>query len=324
MKQLLLILSITLLTIGSGMSQNRYSRDEVTEIDWITYLKSDMTPVNGIAEEEYDNDGRAEFYYKDGKVGLFKVWYENGQLKREGNLKDREPDGLWRSWNETGQLVEEGNFKDGEYDGLWRHWYENGQFLKEVNYKDGKRNGLVKRWYEDGRIMYETEFINGTGVDKSYYENGQVKWESNYKDTKKISVKEWDEKGNLTKSGNLYSRDEVTLSFVNLGNNTIGGITVLRSDGTPVDGIVYAEYDNGQLKVEGNYKEGEQDGLYKGWYENGQLNYEANYKDGERDGLYRFWYQNGRLQLEENYKDGELISKKQWDKAGNLTLDETY
>jgi len=57
MKQLLLILSITLLTVGSGMSQNRYSRDEVTEINWITYLKSDMTPVNGIAEEEYDNDG---------------------------------------------------------------------------------------------------------------------------------------------------------------------------------------------------------------------------------------------------------------------------
>jgi len=78
------------------------------------------------------------------------------------------------------------------------------------------------------------------------------------------------------------------------------GITVLVSDGTPVAGIVYRRYENGQLWREQNYKDGELHGLYRGWHENGQLKVEGNWKDGDR------------------------ISKKEWDKDGNLTLDETY
>jgi antitoxin component YwqK of YwqJK toxin-antitoxin module len=49
------------------------------------------------------------------------------------------------------------------------------------------------------------------------------------------------------------------------------------------------------------------DGLAKRWYENGQLRSEANYKDGEEDGLSKSWHSNGQLKLESNYKDGVLI-----------------
>jgi len=57
MKHSLLILSIALLTIASGMSQNRYSEDEVVTTgeypNDTTFLKADMTPLNGIVYAEY-------------------------------------------------------------------------------------------------------------------------------------------------------------------------------------------------------------------------------------------------------------------------------
>ena len=90
MKQLLLILSVGLLTVGSGISQNRYSQDEVvTPNDTITYLKSDTTPLNGFVYGEFGDKGE----YKDGlKDGVHKEWYDNGQLWWEGNYKDGKRD----------------------------------------------------------------------------------------------------------------------------------------------------------------------------------------------------------------------------------------
>jgi antitoxin component YwqK of YwqJK toxin-antitoxin module len=76
--------------------------------------------------------------------------------------------------------------------------------------------------------------------------------------------------------------------------------------------------ENGQIKEEGNYKDGNPDGLWKRWYENGQMEFECNYKDGERDGLSKHWYENGQIKEEENYINDRRISKKCWDEDGNL------
>ena len=42
-----------------------------------------------------------------------------------------------------------------------------------------------------------------------------------------------------------------------------------------------------------NYKDGVRDGLYRRWYENGQLRLEWNYKDGERISQ-KCWDKNGK------------------------------
>ena len=48
------------------------------------------------------------------------------------------------------------------------------------------------------------------------------------------------------------------------------------------NGLSFDVYEDGQLKLEVNYKDGKQDGLSKEWYEDGQLDFEANYKDDIR------------------------------------------
>jgi len=179
MKQLLLILSIALLTIGNAISQNRYSEDELTWHEGIIILISDETPITGIVYSEHEN-GQLEWEgnYKAGKKdGLFRYWYESGQLSEEENYKAGKKDGEHKQWYKNGQLSDKTNFKDGEKDGVNRSWYENGQLSEERNYKAGKKDGLWTGWHE----------------------NGQSQYVKNYKDGVPTSVKEWDKNGNLTK-----------------------------------------------------------------------------------------------------------------------------
>ena len=51
---------------------------------------------------------------KDGKVdGLYKRWYDNGQLLDECFYKDAKKCGLYRKWNESGRIEGEYTYKDG-------------------------------------------------------------------------------------------------------------------------------------------------------------------------------------------------------------------
>ena len=72
-------------------------------------------------------------------------------------------------------------------------------------------------------------------------------------------------------------------------------------------GIQKGWHENGQLKYEDNFKDGERHNLSCGWYDSGQLEYEENFKNGEFHGLCRSWYDNGQLEYADNFKDGELI-----------------
>ena len=53
---------------------------------------------------------KKEEHYKEGKkVGLWVVWYKNGQIKKKGNYKNGRKVGLWRTWYdqvENDKLVE--------------------------------------------------------------------------------------------------------------------------------------------------------------------------------------------------------------------------
>ena len=150
-KLLLLLLCVPLI----GFGQNKYHNDEVTSFnfhsDSLRYLKKDMSLLNGIVYDNYDNFQLAsEYTYEEGKRnGISKEWFDNGQLWYEGNYKHGKQEGLIRNWYYNGQLTYEENMKDGKHDGLSKGWYRNGQLWYERNYKDGK---LISKkcWDESG------------------------------------------------------------------------------------------------------------------------------------------------------------------------------
>ena len=69
-------------------------------------------------------------------------------------------------------------------------------------------------------------------------------------------------------------------------------------------GIVESYYENGNLRVKGNFKDGKENGLWEWYSENGKLEKKGNYKEGLReDGLWEFYYKNGQLSSKGNWKD---------------------
>jgi antitoxin component YwqK of YwqJK toxin-antitoxin module len=51
---------------------------------------------------------------------------------------------------------------------------------------------------------------------------------------------------------------------------------------------------------------------HKDYHPNGQLKEEGNHKNGEPHGKWTWWYENGQKWEEGTYKDGELIDSKKY------------
>ena len=69
------------------------------------------------------------------------------------------------------------------------------------------------------------------------------------------------------------SQDKYTISEIRYHNKK----AYLKTDNKPLNGLIIAKYENGQLKSEERYQDGLQNGISKSWYENGQLWKKINY-----------------------------------------------
>ena len=81
-------------------------------------------------------------------------------------------------------------------------------------------------------------------------------------------------------------------------NITQGG--KVKGDGVTdgkFDGPREVYYENGQLKIKGSYKYGEEERPVEYYDQNGQISLKGSFKDGEFDGLFEF------------YIDGKVYSK---------------
>ncbi len=94
-------------------------------------------------------------------------------------------------------------------------------------------------------------------------------------------------------------------------------LAYLEGADTPYTGTQIIKRKNGR-KNETNFKNGKRDGLSVYWNENGQKLWENNFKNGKRDGLSVSWHENGQKKREANYKDGKMVSKKLWNRKGEL------
>ena len=81
----------------------------------------------------------------DGLDGLYEEYYEDGQLKMKGTIRDGEVEGPWEEYYANGQLMTRGTIRDGEPDGPYEHYDENGRLMTKGTMKDGEVEG---RWEE--------------------------------------------------------------------------------------------------------------------------------------------------------------------------------
>ena len=164
-------------------------------------------------------------------------YYENGQLQVEGVMKRGKAHGEWNSYYRNGQLESSTNYKDGIPHGKDIRYYKNGEIEYIYNYKDGRKNGTFVDFYENGQknkeIIYGEKYekdyeLYGIYIEKRYYENGQLEYEREF-----ISE--------VSESDHWTDRER--------------------------NGKSTSYYENGQLEVSTNYKDGERDGDYISYYE---------------------------------------------------------
>jgi antitoxin component YwqK of YwqJK toxin-antitoxin module len=98
---------------------------------------------DGLVQEHFPVTGelRSEVFYKNGKPdGVAKVYYRNGQLKRETE------------------------FVNGVQRGKCVGYYENGKIASEEIYDDTKLEGHAKYYDATGKLKWEADFAKGKMV----------------------------------------------------------------------------------------------------------------------------------------------------------------
>ena len=108
----------------------------------------------------------------DKKQGVYKCYYPNGKLEKEGPFKNDEKDSVWIMYYPTGKTQTIAHYKNGLLHGKVIWYYENGE--KTIsNYKNDVLSGKSVFYYANGNIkgIYHFKNNNRHGSWKEFYEN---------------------------------------------------------------------------------------------------------------------------------------------------------
>ena len=101
------------------------------------------------------------------------TYYENGQLRDKGTMRDGELDGPFESYHESGQLRESSHFKDGELDGPFESYYENGQLWVKGTFKDNEYHGPHESYDRNGQLRFKGTRTMGEQCGE-WFEDGET------------------------------------------------------------------------------------------------------------------------------------------------------
>ncbi len=211
------------------------------------------------AQQEIDPNGYNKFYYT------------NGQVSSEGSMRDGKPDGYWKTYFENGELKSEGNRKDFKLDSTWVFYSDSGKVAVQINYKLGKKNGIRRTFYEDGIV--EENFVDDVkeGYTYSYFLNGKTRKEVNFINGLESGIgKEFSpDDGRVVKL--IYFKKGFTVDIEHINRIDRAGLK---------QGKWKYFYENGNVKLEGEYKNDLKNGYFKYYTEDGNLVSTEKYMDG--------------------------------------------
>lgn len=108
------------------------------------------------------------------------LWYDNGQVKLQGEYVDGVREGLWLAWHSNGNDRGKGRLYRGRRMGTWTMWDEKGQKRSEVAYEVGLRHGRSIVWDADGKVTETGEYVrkkkHGTWVTYVDGEKTETEW----------------------------------------------------------------------------------------------------------------------------------------------------
>lgn len=96
--------------------------------------------------------------------GYKRIYYLNGQLYAEGEIKDKKENGLWMYWHENGQKAREGSYHVGMRTGQHTYWYSNGNLRGIGSFKNDEYDGKWTMYSEDGKEVVEQFYKKGKEI----------------------------------------------------------------------------------------------------------------------------------------------------------------
>lgn len=284
---------------------------------------------------------------KGEKDGVWKEFYENGNVKDEKNYSNGKLNGIFKIYNKDRKLLEKLYYKNGEVDienkdyelevELKEEYDKKGNLIFQGSYKNDKPIGIHRKFNENGKVISTETYnlygkvvaegivlINGKEDGKwvYYYDNGNKKAEGKYlKGKQQGNWKFYYPNGKIKQQGN-YSLGKLTGSWKWYYDNGyllkeefyIYG----KQDG---EAIEYSEL--GEIISKGNYIEGFKEGNWI--YKIGDQEYKGKYVMGEQDGTWKSYYiEEETVSFEGRYIQGIPDGKHKYYYPDGILKEERY
>ncbi len=263
-------------------------------------LKMEVPFVNGLEQ------GIAKEYSPEGNI-ITLIEYKRGFVidririnrKDKNNLKQ----GKWYVFWDNGNIKQEGNYRDDKKDGYFKDYAENGDLISVTKYLNDirqdeaaeiKKLDIVNEYYPDGKLKVSQTYRNGIpeGIRREYNELGQIV--QSFIFTKGIRIGE----GIVREDG---AREGHWIEFY--PDSTLKSEGDYKDD-KPVGDWKYF-YPNGKVEQTGKYTStGKLTGTWKWYYSDSQLKVEESYRNGVKDGLRTEYSEDGKVMEEGEYVDG--------------------
>ncbi|MFC0518713.1 hypothetical protein ACFFGT_31150 [Mucilaginibacter angelicae] len=261
-------------------------------------IKSDAINIVSYHTDGYKNS-HAYYNSKGDLDGPDTIFYPSGKINQINQYKDGAMNGLSVTYYLNGKIKSEVNVIDGKDDGYLTTFYQNGKPESEGWTRGGQHQGEWLFYDEGGKLSSRSYYLNDdlSGYKETYDPNGKKSMEEKYQGG-------WLEK--LTQYDTLEN--------------------VIAVDTFPkCSGKYRLLYPGGQLRVQGNYINGNFDGPFKSYYVDGSAESAYFYKKGSIDSTYVSYYYGGKKYSEGRLRNGDKIGEwKTYDEDGKLSSSANY
>ncbi|MDE0771203.1 MAG: hypothetical protein OSB25_03225 [Salibacteraceae bacterium] len=273
-------------------------------------------------QKTYSTEGfllRKEPYLKDTLHGSVLSFYPDGRISKKTPFEKGKKEGVSTQYDETGAIVALIEYKNdiiynrqyinkkdkkGLKQGPWKDFYPNEQIKNEGNYFNNLKDGYWKSFDEKGLLISTVKYDSGKlsknaaevdflDIRKTFHKDGKVATICNYNGQGKREgiCREYDTTGAVT-SAAVYR------------NGKLLGTGMADKDGIKTDH--WKEYYNdGVLRAEGDYQQGEKFGEWVFYYREGQVEQKGSFTKGELyDGIWTWFHKNGNTWRSEVYYYG--------------------
>jgi len=146
-------------------NNNEIPESSLTIRDNVIYKNGSDIPFTGREKAHVENK-IIEYDIVDGlKHGVFRLYYESGNIEIVGQIDQNKNVGKWQYFYESGQVESEGRFVDDLPEGEWKWYYRSGDIREQGSFNGGKRVGLWKQYDESGNVIKEKEVLESDSLN---------------------------------------------------------------------------------------------------------------------------------------------------------------